>query len=98
MTTFKILAILAVIAVTFLMIWVATSKGDTAGYIFAGIIISGCISFGIEYYYTKPKTFTPEYELEIINQDSVRIRSLSTGRVYTERYDQVQNALIKDNL
>lgn len=49
------------------------------------------------YDHTDPD-FTQEYELEIINQDSVRIRSLSTGRIYDEPYDHVQDALIKDNL
>ncbi len=46
----------------------------------------------------KEHVFKAEYELEIINQDSVRIRSLSTGKVYTERFDKVHNALLKDNL
>lgn len=61
-----------------------------------GLLILALTAYCI-YHYTDP-TFTPEYELEIIDQDSVRIRSLSTGRIYTERYDQVQNALLKDNL
>lgn len=75
------------------MIWAtAYDTGLTAIIVAIGLLVFAYAGFN------EPSSFTPEYELEIINQDSVRIRSLSTGRVYTERYDQIQNALIKDNL
>lgn len=44
------------------------------------------------------KQFKPEYELEILNQDSVAVKSLSTGRIYKVHFDKVHEALLKDNL
>lgn len=39
-----------------------------------------------------------EYELEILNQDSVRIHSLSTGKTYFEKVEDIYKVLEKDNL
>lgn len=44
------------------------------------------------------QSFKPEYELEILNQDSVAVKSLSTGRIYKVHFDKVHEALLKDNL
>lgn len=39
-----------------------------------------------------------EYQIELINQDSVKIKSLSTGRTYYESPENIYKALDKDNL
>lgn len=39
-----------------------------------------------------------EYHLEIINQDSVKVRNADTGRVYVTHMDSIQAVLEQDNL
>lgn len=43
----------------------------------------------------KPKV---EYELELVNQDTVRVKSLSTGKTYRVRFEEIQEVLLQDNL
>lgn len=43
----------------------------------------------------KPKV---EYELELVNQNTVRVKSLSTGKTYRVRFEDIQEALLQDNL
>lgn len=39
-----------------------------------------------------------EYQLEILNQDSVKVYSNSTERIYIVPFDKVGTVLLKDNL
>lgn len=39
-----------------------------------------------------------EYHLEIINQDSVKVRNADTGRTYVTHIDSIQDVLLEDNL
>jgi hypothetical protein len=39
-----------------------------------------------------------EYHLEIINQDSVVIRNIDSGRTYKAHIDSIQSVLLDDNL
>lgn len=39
-----------------------------------------------------------EYHLEIINQDSVKVRNADTGRTYVTHMDSIQAVLEQDNL
>ena len=39
-----------------------------------------------------------EYHLEIINQDSVKVRNADTGRTYVTHIDSIQAVLEQDNL
>jgi hypothetical protein len=45
-----------------------------------------------------PRGLKVEYTLEIINQDSVKIRSIGSNRTYTVHIDSIQGVLEKDNL
>lgn len=39
-----------------------------------------------------------EYQLEILNQDSIKVYSNSTERIYIVPFDEVETVLLKDNL
>jgi len=45
-----------------------------------------------------PRGLKVEYTLEIINQDSVKIRSIGSNRTYTVHIDSIQGVLEQDNL
>jgi hypothetical protein len=44
------------------------------------------------------KVFTSEYEVELINQDSIVIRSIDNGKIYYCKPEDIDSILIKDNL
>jgi hypothetical protein len=45
-----------------------------------------------------PRGFKVEYMLEIVNQDSVKLRSVISDTTYTIHIDSIQGVLIQDNL
>lgn len=46
----------------------------------------------------QPAKLKVEYELEILNDDSVKILSVGSDRVYTVHIDSIQVTLLEDNL
>ncbi len=69
-------------------------KRDTI-YVFSLILISLVSLVQRE---DNPRGLKVEYTLEIINQDSVKIRSIGSNRTYTVHIDSIQGVLEKDNL
>lgn len=46
----------------------------------------------------KPTPLDVEYKLEIINQDSVRIQNVESGKIYKIHIDSIQATLQTDNI
>lgn len=46
----------------------------------------------------EPTPLDVEYKLEIINQDSVRIQNIESGRIYKIHIDSIQATLQTDNI
>ena len=45
-----------------------------------------------------PRVIQPEYTLEIINQDSVVIQNIESGKTYNVHIDSIQATLQTDNI
>lgn len=45
-----------------------------------------------------PRVIQPEYSLEIINQDSVVIQNIESGKTYNVHIDSIQATLQTDNI
>ncbi len=62
----------------------------------------GCISYililTINLNSVKIENFKPEYELEIVDENYVKVKSLLSGKAYKVKFDRVEGVLMKDNL
>ena len=74
---------------------------DSGTLIYISILLIGVFLIISVGYYKSTSTPAPlvvEYRLEIINQDSVKIQSVETGRMYATHIDSIQAVLEQDNL
>lgn len=68
-------------------------------YIYISLVILSILV--VVYLVTKedtPRVIQPEYSLEIINQDSVVIQNIESGRIYKIHIDSIQATLQTDNI
>lgn len=68
-------------------------------YIYISLVILSILV--VVYLVTKedtPRVIQPEYSLEIINQDSVVIQNIESGKTYNVHIDSIQATLQTDNI
>jgi len=73
-------------------------RRDTIYLFYLLLLISLVYLLYVVYRGGNPRGLKVEYTLEIINQDSVKIRSIGSNRTYTVHIDSIQGVLEQDNL